>query len=57
MLTFNTIVGFSDYNEDNFLSHGIYDVQCYAPMKPIEDSYGLEEDEPDNAGVEFTTKA
>lgn len=57
MLTFNTIVGFSDYNEDNFLSHGIYNVQCYAPMKPIEDSYGLEEDEPDRNGVEFTTKA
>lgn len=57
MLTFNTIVGFSDYNEDNFLSHGIYDVQCYAPMKPIEDSYGLEDDESDKAGVEFSTKA
>lgn len=51
------LVGFDDYNDDNFLSHGIYDVKCYAPMKPIEDSYGLEEDESDHAGNEFVTKA
>ena len=53
----NQLVGFDDYNPDNFLSHAIYDVQCYAPMKPIEESYGLEEDEADHAGVEFVTKA
>lgn len=51
------IPGFSDYNDDNFLSHGIIDCQCYAPMKPIEDSYGLEEDEPDKAGADFVAKA
>ena len=51
------MVGFDDYNDDNFLSHGIYDVQCYAPMKPIEDSYGLDEPEPDHAGAEFVSKA
>lgn len=51
------LVGFDDYNDDNFLSHGIYDVKCYAPMKPIEDSYGLDDDEADHAGAEFVTKA
>lgn len=51
------IVGFSDYNDDNFLSHAIYDVQCYAPMKPIEDSYGLDDVNPDKAGAEFVAKA
>lgn len=51
------ISGFSDYNDDNFLSHGIIDCQCYAPMKPIEDSYGLEEDDPQKAGAEFVAKA
>lgn len=53
----NSAPGFSDYNDDNFLSHGIMDVQCYAPMKTIEDSYGLEEEDADKAGVEFTEKA
>lgn len=57
LITPTMLVGFADYNSDNFLSHGIYDVQCYAPMKPIEDSYGLEEDEPDKAGADFVTKA
>lgn len=52
------LVGFSDYNNDNFLSHAIYDVQSYAPMKPIEDSYGLDEDDPNGkAGSDFVTKA
>lgn len=52
------IVGFADYNNDNFLSHAIYDVQCYAPMKPIEDSYGLDEDDPNGkTGSDFVTKA
>lgn len=52
-------VGFMDYNDDNFLGHHIYDVQSYAPMKPIEDSYGLEDMEDPNgkAGSEFTSKA
>lgn len=52
-------VGFTDYNDDNFLGHHIYDVQTYAPMKPIEDSYGLEDMEDPNgkAGSEFTHKA
>lgn len=53
------LVGFTDYNDDNFLSHGIYNVQCYAPMKPIEESYGLDDMEDPNgkAGAEFVTKA
>ena len=51
------ISGFSDYNDDNFLAHGILDCQCYAPMKPIEDSYGLEDDDPQKAGAEFVAKA
>lgn len=50
-------VGYSDYNDDNFLCHSIYDCNCYAPMKPIEKSYGLEEDDPDQAGVDFVAKA
>ena len=50
-------VGINDYNDDNFMSHSIYDVKCYAPMKPIEDSYGLDDDEADHAGAEFVTKA
>lgn len=53
----NTCPGFSDYNDDNFLSHGIMDVQCYAPMKTIEDSYGLEDEDADKAGAEFVSKA
>lgn len=51
------VIGWSDYNPDNFLSHSIVNLQCYAPMKPIEDSYGLEEPEPNNVGVSFVTKA
>lgn len=51
-------VGFMDYNDDNFLGHHIYDLQSYAPMKPIEDSYGLDEDDPSgDAGREVTSKA
>lgn len=52
-------VGFSDYNDDNFLGHHIYDMQCYAPMKPIEDSYGLDDmDDPTGrAGRENVSKA
>ena len=53
----NDAIGFDDFNSDNFLGHSIYDVQCYAPMKPIEESYGLTEDEPNDVGVEFTSKA
>lgn len=52
-----TLIGFVDYNEDNFLSHAIYNVQCYAPMKPIENSYGLDDDEPDTIGVQAVNKA
>lgn len=51
------IPGFSEYTSDNFLSHAIYDLQCYAPMKPIVESYGLDEDEPDKAGSDFVAKA
>lgn len=40
------MVGYSDYNDDNFLSHSICEMHSYAPMKPIEESYGLEEDDP-----------
>ena len=52
-------VGFQDYNDDNFLGHHIYDMQTYAPMKPIEDSYGLDDmDDPTGkAGREVTSKA
>ena len=53
----NSAPGFSDYNDDNFLSHGIMDVQCYAPMKTIENSYGLEDEDADKAGAEFVSKA
>lgn len=52
-----TLIGFTTFNEDNFLSHAIYDVQSYAPMKPIEDSYGLDDDEPGVTGVTPTQKA
>ncbi len=51
------IPGFADYTDDNFLSHAIYDLQCYAPMKPIVESYGLDDDEPDKAGSDFVSKA
>lgn len=52
-------VGFIDYNDDNFLGHHIYDLQCYAPMKPIEESYGLDDmDDPTGrAGRENVSKA
>lgn len=53
----STVPGFSDFNDDNFLSHSIIDCQAYAPMKPIEDSYGLEDDEDtQKAGAEFVNK-
>lgn len=49
--------GFQDFNDDNFLSHAIYEVNCYAPMKPIEESYGLDEDDPNGkAGSDFVKK-
>ena len=51
------IPGFVAYNEDNFLAHSIYDVQCYAPMKPIEESYGDDENETGVTGNQFVTKA
>lgn len=50
-------IGFSDYNDDNFLSHGIYEVKCYAPMKPIEESYGLGDEDNPTIDVEYTKKA
>jgi len=54
----STVPGFSDFNDDNFLSHSIIDCQAYAPMKPIEDSYGLDDDEDtQKAGAEFVNKA
>ena len=52
------IVGWRDYNDDNFLSHSIYEVNSYAPMKPIVESYGLDEDDPMiGNGSEFVKKA
>lgn len=53
----DTAPGFTDFNDDNFLSHGILDFQTYAPMKPIEDSYGLEDDKNPLEGVEFVSKS
>ena len=52
-------VGFQDYNDDNFLGHHIYELMCYAPMKPIEKSYGLDdmEDPVGKNGVAVTAKA
>lgn len=52
-----TLIGFNTWNDDNFMCHSIYDVNCYAPMKPIEESYGLEEDSPNNGGSDFVSKA
>lgn len=51
------VIGWSDYTNDNFLSHAIYDLISYAPMKPINDSYGLDDEEPNQAGSEFVSKA
>ena len=53
----DSAIGFTDFNADNFLSHGIVEMQCYAPMKPIEDSYGLDDDEVGTTGADFVTKA
>ena len=51
-------VGFSDFNRDNFMFHCISAMTCWAPMKPIEESYGLEEEEnPNQSGVEYVNKA
>ena len=50
-------IGWNFYNNDNFLSHGICDMNCYAPMKPIEESYGLNEDEANEGGIDFVHKA
>lgn len=52
-----SLIGFGTYNPDNFLSHAIMDVQCYAPMKPIEDSYGLDDDDVGVTGVDVKSKA
>lgn len=52
------LVGFSDFNRDNFMFHCISSMTCWAPMKPIEESYGLEEEEnPNQSGVEYVNKA
>jgi hypothetical protein len=52
------LVGWRDYNDDNFLSHSIYEVNSYAPMKPIVESYGIDEDDPMiGNGSDFVTKA
>lgn len=52
-------IGFTDYNDDNFLGHHIYSLISYAPMKPIEDSYGLDDmDDPNGkAGSDYMSKA
>lgn len=49
--------GFTTFNEDNFLAHSIYDVQCYAPMKPIEESYGDDDNETGVTGVQDVSKS
>lgn len=49
--------GFTTFNEDNFLAHSIYDVQCYSPMKPIEESYGDDDNETGVTGVQGVSKA
>lgn len=52
------LVGWSEFNRDNFMCHSISNMTCWAPMKPIEESYGLDEEEsPNQAGVEYVTKA
>lgn len=53
----DSAVGFTDFNSDNILMHSIVGMTMYAPMKPIEESYGIEDDEPQTVGVEFTQKA
>lgn len=53
----DTGIGFTDFNSDNILMHSIVNMNTYAPMKPIEESYGIEDDEPQTVGVEFTQKA
>ena len=49
--------GFTTFNEDNFLAHSIYDVQCYSPMKPIEESYGDDDNETGVTGVQDVSKS
>ena len=51
------LIGWDTYNDDNFMSHAIYNLQCEAPMKPIEESYGLGEDINPTHGVEVSGKA
>ena len=51
------LIGWESYNSDNFLSHAIYNLQCEAPMKPIENSYGLNEDINPTHGVITSSKA
>lgn len=53
----DSAIGFTDFNSDNILMHSIVNMNTYAPMKPIEESYGIEDDEPQTVGVEFTQKA
>lgn len=38
-------------NDDNFLSHNVFNVICYAPMKKIEESFETDEDGYTNAEV------
>ena len=49
--------GFVSYNEDNFLAHSIYDLVSYAPMKPIEESYGDDDTEAGVTGVQAVQKS
>lgn len=53
----DSAIGFSDFNSDNILMHSIVGMTTYAPMKPIEESYGIDDDEPQVTGAEFVTKA
>lgn len=53
----DSAIGFTDFNADNFLMHSIVGMTTYAPMKPIEESYGIEDDEPQVVGADFVTKA
>lgn len=55
----STFVGFSDFTRDNFMFHAISDMTCYAPVKPIEESYGVDQNDesPNQVGVEYVIKA
>lgn len=56
-ISLTQLVGFDDYNNDNFMVHSVLQCTCYAPCKPIEASYGLDEIDPNSVGVEYTSKA